>query len=91
MFQLASVLDSNLQWDIKVRGLEVHVFAIHCKGSLWDSQLISVIEDKFTMNIVILACKSLSYSVTVTSSYLVSYLYSAMHDIDACLINLRLS
>ena len=33
-----------------MRGLEVHVAVVHCKGNLWDSELSSITEVRFTMN-----------------------------------------
>ena len=55
-------------------GLEVHIIVIHYKGSLWDSELSLVTEVRFTMNMVILDCKSPSYSETVTSRLIRSIL-----------------
>ena len=46
-------------------GSEVHIIEVHYKGSLWDSELSLVTEVRFTMNMVILDCKSPSYSETV--------------------------
>ena len=49
-----------------MRGLEVHIIAVHCKGSLWDSDLNLVTKVRFTTNKIILDCKSPFYSETVT-------------------------
>ena len=55
-------------------GLEVHSIVVHYKGSLWDSELNLVTKVRFTMNMVILDCKSLSYSETVTLGFISSSL-----------------
>ena len=33
-----------------MHGLEIHVVAVHCKGSLWDLELSMVIEVRFITN-----------------------------------------
>ena len=64
---MLGLIRSSLQWDFEVCGLEVHIIVVHYMGSLWDSELSLVTEVRFTMNMVILDCKSPSYSGTVTS------------------------
>ena len=54
IFQLSSVLDSNLQWDIELHRLEVHVVVVHYQRHMWDSKLSSVTIVRFTTNRVIL-------------------------------------
>ena len=42
--------------------LEVHIAAVHYKRSIWNLEHSLVTEVKFTMNKIILDCKSSSYS-----------------------------
>ena len=42
--------DLKLQWDFEVHGLEVHIVAVHYKRSLWDLELSTVTEVRFTTN-----------------------------------------
>ena len=70
----SGLIRSSLQWDFEVCGLEVHSIVVHYKGSLWDSELSLVTKVRFTMNMVILDCKSLSYSETVTLGFIRSSL-----------------
>ena len=46
--------------------MEVHVASVHFRGSMWESKLSSVTEVRFTMNRIILDCKSPSYNETFT-------------------------
>ena len=54
------------KWDFVVHRLEVHVITVYFKRSLWGSKLSLVTKVRFTMNKIILDCKSPSYSETVT-------------------------
>lgn len=53
-YQLLIVPDSNFQWDIEVRGLEVYVATIYYQRHLRDSKLNLVTVIRFAMNRVIL-------------------------------------